>query len=143
MSPKSRPMVRHHPWRSRHTQDDNSCVRVYLRSYGPRWDHPKPMELGAMMESKPRGETPNRESGPPNQYAKSDSPKDGHPYDPYLQCFDDVLAQVNVTWLDCVTMCKTFKERDYLCFSGMPHEREIKRKHEKESLRYWPDNLLS
>jgi len=51
-------------------------------------------------------------------------------YDPFITCPKSVLEQINKLRTDCVDAFATFKSRAYSCFSGMPHSKDIKRKHE-------------
>ena len=51
-------------------------------------------------------------------------------YDPFITCPKSVLEQINKLRDDCVDAFATFKSRAYSCFSGMPHSKDIKRKHE-------------
>ena len=51
-------------------------------------------------------------------------------YDPFITCPKSVLEQINKLRTDCVDAFETFKSRAYSCFSGMPHSKDIKRKHE-------------
>lgn len=50
--------------------------------------------------------------------------------DPFLICPLTVLQKVNKLREDCMDVWKEFKSRTYSCFTGMPHESKIHRKHE-------------
>ena len=50
--------------------------------------------------------------------------------DPFLVCPLTVLQKVNKLREDCMDVWKEFKSRTYSCFTGMPHESKINRKHE-------------
>ena len=50
--------------------------------------------------------------------------------DPYLICPLTILQKVNKLREDCMDAWREFKSRTYSCFTGMPHESKINRKHE-------------
>ena len=64
-------------------------------------------------------------------FAEPDDTDRGGFLDPYLKCPISVLNQINLLRKDCVDIFKTFKSKVYGCFSGMPHESKINRRHEK------------
>ena len=51
-------------------------------------------------------------------------------FDPFLSCPSYIMEKVNKLRSDCADVWRQFKARTYGCFSGMPHEKDIKRKHE-------------
>ena len=51
-------------------------------------------------------------------------------FDPFLSCPSYIMEKVNKLRADCADVWRQFKARTYGCFSGMPHEKDIKRKHE-------------
>ena len=51
-------------------------------------------------------------------------------HDPFMLCPSEVMEHVNVPRADCAQQLRDFQNKEYPCFSGMPHESKISRKHE-------------